>query len=525
MKARPKRPSHDQLQGLLLEGHFASGNSEDALPTADPVTTVAMVLSLAEIKPYDRNPRREMNPCYEEIKASILEQRGLNNPFNITRRPDESHYMVQSGGNTRLAILNELYQQTGDEAFNTVHCLFIPWQSESAVLCAHLIENELRGEMTLIDKAYAIRELKQQLETEANTTFSRSEFCKRAKAQGFTISRRHLIRFDYALTLDQLIPSTLRQGLGANRIDSIKAMENAYHELCADKTDQFAPLFAHVMASQDEQWDLAVVRRELDRQLASILAMTPQQLRQAIDARLFNKAVISEDNSLAGNETDQPPSPVEPVKPSDPTENTAQQAQTVQNQPMQAQPTENPNVEQQTTKHPEQDKAAITPDDFINPQLNAVNPLRDTEDLKSLYSRTFILAQRIAKTIAMEQLVLPVKQGLGFVIEKPEAAFTSHESWGVWWLLLGISEQSVSEDRLPLWQHTALYQLYNAQETEQLTQLVGPAPTLPLYPYEILHDTERISDRVFRDIFRLMETCRTIRHTFSSTTLWPTKST
>ncbi len=62
--------------------------------------------------------------------------------------------MVESGGNTRLAILNELYLETGDEAFNTVHCLFVPWKSEAAVLSAHLIENEMRGDMTLIVRRY-----------------------------------------------------------------------------------------------------------------------------------------------------------------------------------------------------------------------------------------------------------------------------------------------------------------------------------------------------------------------------------
>jgi len=48
--------------------------------------------------------------------------------------------MVESGGNTRLKILKELYKETADEAFNTVHCLFIPWKSESTILTAHLIE-------------------------------------------------------------------------------------------------------------------------------------------------------------------------------------------------------------------------------------------------------------------------------------------------------------------------------------------------------------------------------------------------
>ena len=87
MTSRSKRPSHDEVQGLLLEGHFASNSNEEALPASDPITPVQLVLTLNEIKAYDRNPRRERNPAYDEIKASIREQRGLNNPFNVTRRP------------------------------------------------------------------------------------------------------------------------------------------------------------------------------------------------------------------------------------------------------------------------------------------------------------------------------------------------------------------------------------------------------------------------------------------------------
>ncbi|MGX2041521.1 hypothetical protein ACWJKU_15535 [Methylocaldum sp. MU1018] len=120
------------VRGLLLEGNF--GASRD-LPATDPLTTTQMLL---EIKPYDRNPRRELNPRYHDIKDSIRAHAGLNNPLTVTRRPGDELFMVESGGNTRLMILKELWQETQHESFRRVHCLFVPWKSESHVLSAHL---------------------------------------------------------------------------------------------------------------------------------------------------------------------------------------------------------------------------------------------------------------------------------------------------------------------------------------------------------------------------------------------------
>ena len=63
-----------------------------------------MVLKINQIKPYDRNPRRALNDRYLDIKESIRAQKGLNIPLQVTRRPGESLYMLEAGGNTRLMV-------------------------------------------------------------------------------------------------------------------------------------------------------------------------------------------------------------------------------------------------------------------------------------------------------------------------------------------------------------------------------------------------------------------------------------
>lgn len=76
-------------------------------------------VSLEQIQPFSLNPRVTRNPGYDALKASIL-ARGLDNPPVLTRRPGDEKYMLASGGNTRFAILNELWQETQDERYYRV---------------------------------------------------------------------------------------------------------------------------------------------------------------------------------------------------------------------------------------------------------------------------------------------------------------------------------------------------------------------------------------------------------------------
>jgi ParB family protein of integrating conjugative element (PFGI_1 class) len=122
-------------------------------------------LTVDDIRPYENNPRRSVNAKFDDIKESIRTS-GLRIPLTVTRRPGESHYIVEAGGNTRLLALRQLWSETRDPRYRQVVVLFRPWRSESHVLSAHLIENEQRGEMSFWDKATGIVALKERLECE-----------------------------------------------------------------------------------------------------------------------------------------------------------------------------------------------------------------------------------------------------------------------------------------------------------------------------------------------------------------------
>jgi hypothetical protein len=103
---------------------------EDAaagLKRGDDLDGARILVPVLQIRPYDRNPRRAINPHFEEIKASIRAV-GLLTPFNITRRPGEAHYMVCGGGNTRLTILQQLFGRGMPLRAGRAHLQGLAWR-------------------------------------------------------------------------------------------------------------------------------------------------------------------------------------------------------------------------------------------------------------------------------------------------------------------------------------------------------------------------------------------------------------
>ena len=151
-----------RLVAQSLQVGNPGNNARDLAGQGDPRTESQIELSVDEIRPYENNPRRATNAKFEDIKESIRTS-GLRSPLTVTRRPGESHFIVEAGGNTRLLALRQLWAETRDPRFRKLVVLFRPWRSESHVLTAHLIENEQRGEMTFWDKACGIVALKSRL--------------------------------------------------------------------------------------------------------------------------------------------------------------------------------------------------------------------------------------------------------------------------------------------------------------------------------------------------------------------------
>lgn len=274
--------SQDMAGKLLAAGFERSGPSATAL--SDPIADTPMVVTLDQLRPYDHDPRKKRNPAYDEIKASIRE-RGLDAAPAITRRPGEDRYIIRNGGNTRLAILRELWSETKDEQYFRISCLFRPWpeRGEIIALTGHLAENELRGGLTFIERALAIEKAREFYELESGATLSQSELARRLAADGYPVQQSYISRMaDAVRYLLPSIPTILYGGLGRHQVERLSVMRKAcmlaWERYAKGRTlvQDFDDFFQEVLSQFDTQADEFAPQRvqdELIGQMSELLGI------------------------------------------------------------------------------------------------------------------------------------------------------------------------------------------------------------------------------------------------------------
>jgi ParB family protein of integrating conjugative element (PFGI_1 class) len=262
-----KSLSREDIKGKLLQGSFMN-NGPNVPQLSDPVADTPMVIVLDKLRAYDHNPRINRNPIYDELKASIL-SRGLDAPPPITRRPGEEHFIIRNGGNTRLAILNELWRETRDEQFFRINCLFRPWpkRGDIVALTGHLAENDMHGELTFIERALGIERAKGLYEQEANESISQRELARRLAADGYPVSQPHISKMqDCVHFLLPAIPNLLYSGLGKPQIERLTNLRRTAAKSWAKYADasegsvDFESLFVEVLATFDGSGDFKFER-------------------------------------------------------------------------------------------------------------------------------------------------------------------------------------------------------------------------------------------------------------------------
>lgn len=272
--------SKDIAAKLLVDRFERAGPSAATL--TDPIADTPMVVTLDQLRPYDHDPRVTRNPRYDDIKASIRE-RGLDAAPPITRRPGEPHYMIRNGGNTRLSILRELWADTKDERFFRIACLFRPWSArgEIELLTGHLAENELRGNLSFIERALGVEKARELYEQEGHESLKQTDLARRLTADGYPITQSHISRMQDAVRhLLPAIPSILYGGLGKHQIERLtglrKAAARAWERHAAGKAlaTDFPTLFQDVLASFDAaptEFSSLRVQDELIGHMAEVL--------------------------------------------------------------------------------------------------------------------------------------------------------------------------------------------------------------------------------------------------------------
>ena len=303
----------DMADKLLAAGFQRTGPTATTL--SDPIADTPMNVTLDQLHPYDHDPRVKRNPAYEEIKASIRE-RGLDAPPAITRRPGEEHFIIRNGGNTRLAILRELWAETKQERFFRISCLFRPWpeRGEIVALTGHLAENELRGGLTFIERALGVEKAREFYEQETGGTLTQSELARRLTADGYPVQQSHISRMQDAIRyLLPAIPTVLYGGLGRHQVERLAVLRRACERTWEQRAlgrhlaVDFASLFQDVLSQFDAQPDgfsLQRVQDELVGQMAELLEADYDTLSLEIDDCENRQRVLTSE-----------PSPTTPLAP------------------------------------------------------------------------------------------------------------------------------------------------------------------------------------------------------------------
>ncbi|HGM5167680.1 TPA: ParB family protein [Serratia marcescens] len=225
--ARAKTKILDLNSALLQQGKTAAGTQPLASVLAEtPVSEMPLVLTLDEVNPYPDNPRTTRNPKYDDIKASIR-ARGLDTVPKVTRDPErpELGYFFSDGGNTRYAILSELWQETGEERFYRFSCMFKPWPGRLSCVIGHLAENEVRGDLTFIEKAFGIKQARTLFEEQLGKTVSLRELSTLLGESGYPVHNSNISRMEDTIQyLYPYIPRLLESGLGRPQIQLLLAL-------------------------------------------------------------------------------------------------------------------------------------------------------------------------------------------------------------------------------------------------------------------------------------------------------------
>ncbi|WAH60991.1 chromosome partitioning protein ParB [Pseudomonas silvicola] len=509
-----KTPTSEEITRKLQHSHFPSTSGLEQ-PT-DPACDTPMVVTLEQLRPYDHNPRFIRNPLYEELKASISE-RGLDQPPSITRRPHERHFIISNGGNTRLSILGELWQETRDERFFRISCLFRPWRSETHALLGHLAESDLHGPLTFIERALAVAKARDLLQ-EDGKTLSQRELASRLSKDGYPISQPHISRmFDTLIHLLPAIPQRLYAGLGKHAIErviSLRSRAQATWNRMAAEVNGFGPLWFDVLSGFDEaigELDVSEVQDALLDTMAAALERSPRLLAlELLQDQPYGVSVPELATSLLSPE----PLPQSPTSLGCPDLEPDHSAKNVERQivttldghdqlPAPAAASEQPDVDSGDTLPSDTASALPAPQQPPANRPASVDALsarpNEHTDVTQLRNNCLALAAELAGYAEARHLVEPSETGLGFVLCAPPAASLNTRGIGIQLILAALLR---------------LHDDVNQEQRQQLPaalfgQLLTGIYDLPLQGRPALtQKLERLPDVQFEQALSLVRTSR-----------------
>ena len=193
---KPKKARYEDIARKSLLGTPPPLNAMGTMSPTDVVDGSVSNLAITDIERYEYDPRIRENPCYDDIITSIRAN-GILNQISVTKRPGSTKYTPYGGGNTRLRIARELYEE-GDQRFARLTVIVKVWKGDATTIAAHLVENEQRGEISFWEKAQGVLSFKSNFEKEKGSSLSASDLNRELKASGLNYGLRMLQNFMFA---------------------------------------------------------------------------------------------------------------------------------------------------------------------------------------------------------------------------------------------------------------------------------------------------------------------------------------
>ena len=283
-------------------------------PNASLPSEMPMTITLDQVHVSDVLPRMKKNESYNDLKESIRSS-GLDQAPIITKRPGDDFYIIAKGGNTRLEILKELYEETADPAFFRFNCVYQKWQSESKSIVGHLKENGLRSDYTFIEKSLGVSKLKSIYESDLNKSLSYRELSSKLKEDGYPIS--HVLLSKMINTVELLypfIPEIFKAGLSRNNAEKILQLRTTCEKKWKDsdidelKSRDFNDEFGLILTQFDLSPEIFSYERLQDEVLGHFSTLFKISYDDLNFDLLSSKKIDDNDNKVdkEKNENDKP---------------------------------------------------------------------------------------------------------------------------------------------------------------------------------------------------------------------------
>lgn len=194
-------------------------------------------ISCRDIEVFKLNQRCSINPRYSEIKKSISNG-GLHQPLHIVFHPKEKKWVLSQGGQTRLYILRELFEETGEEQYQYPEIIKDEYRSDLDLCIAHMIENSMRADNSFYETATAVVNARNLMTEESGEIPTQEELVDKMTEKGMYIRRQSVTGMLYLATdLGPRITNDIfLKDVSRKLIDSIRALKKE-SDLSEDEFD------------------------------------------------------------------------------------------------------------------------------------------------------------------------------------------------------------------------------------------------------------------------------------------------